>query len=81
MLGIALNIEDAQLIDVAQEASDTYYFGFIETPGPMPTTSTASFKILRIKKTSNVWKYEYAGGSPTRYNQIWDNRTSISTYA
>ena len=77
-LGIALNLEDAVLIDTANEASDIYYFGFIENPGPIPATSTASFKILKVYKSSNVWIYKWAAGIQNRYIQIWDNRASLT---
>lgn len=40
-------------------------------------TSDAGWQILRIERSSTITTIQFANGSP-RYNQIWDNRSSLT---
>ena len=40
-------------------------------------TSDAGWQILRIERSSTITAIQYANGS-TRYNQVWDDRASLS---
>jgi hypothetical protein len=55
---------------------DTGTYVYIGNAVPGTGTSVASWKIRRVTTTNPV-KVEYAAGS-TLYNQVWDNRASLS---
>jgi hypothetical protein len=55
---------------------DTGTYVYIGNATPGTATSAASWKIKRVTTTNPV-KVEYAAGT-SFYNQIWDNRTSLS---
>lgn len=40
-------------------------------------TATAGWQIFRIERSSTITAIQFANGS-TRYNQVWDNRSSLT---
>lgn len=63
-------------IDQITYVDDTGTYVYIGNAIPGTLGSATSWKIKRVTTTNPV-KVEYAGGS-TLYNQVWNNRTSLT---
>jgi hypothetical protein len=63
-------------VDQLTFVDDTGTYVYIGNAVPSSSSASAVWKIRRVTTTNPV-KIEYAAGS-TLYNQVWDNRASLS---
>lgn len=68
------NTTPRRITAIDEVDASTTYLGFAKIG---TATSTAAWQILRIQKTGTVTLIQYADGD-TRFNNIWDNRASLS---
>ena len=73
MAGI-INPKEAEITLLIDEQGTTTYLGRAKRG---TATSDAAWQIRRITFNGTTNTFQYANGS-NRYNQIWDNRTSLT---
>lgn len=68
------NTSPTRVTAIDEASGNLTYLGFAKLG---VATSEAKWQILRIQKTGAVTLIQYADGD-TRYNNIWDDRASLT---